>query len=65
MSYKAVRSERSKLIHWVHKDGVDELYDLARDPYEITNVIRKPAYSNERARLYRTLRSLVAEAAGL
>jgi hypothetical protein len=49
----------------VHKDGVDELYDLARDPYEITNVIRKPAYSNERARLYRTLRSLVAEAAGL
>lgn len=65
MSYKAVRTERAKLIHWVHKNGVDELYDLQRDPYEITNVIRKPAYSNERARLYRTLRSLVAEAAGL
>ena len=65
MSYKAVRTERAKLIHWVHKNGVDELYDLRRDPYEITNVIRKPAYSIERARLYRTLRSLVAEAAGL
>jgi arylsulfatase A-like enzyme len=65
MSYKAVRTERAKLIHWVHKEGVDELYDLARDPYEITNVIRKPAYSNVRARLYKTLRTLVAEAAGL
>jgi hypothetical protein len=60
-----VRTERAKLIHWVHKNGVDELYDLQKDPYEITNVIRKPAYSNERARLYRTLRNLVAEAAGL
>jgi hypothetical protein len=65
MSYKAVRSERAKLIHWVHKQGVDELYDLARDPYEITNVIRKPAYGKVRTRLYRELRTLVAEAAGL
>ena len=65
MSYKAVRTERAKLIHWVHKQDVDELYDLARDPYEVRNVIRKPAYSNVRARLYRTLRNLVAEAAGL
>jgi arylsulfatase A-like enzyme len=65
MSYKAVRTEDAKLIHWVHKDGVDELYDLARDPYEIQNVIRKPAYSKVRARLYKELKKLVAEAAGL
>ena len=32
MSYKAVRTERAKLIHWVHKEGVDELYDLAATP---------------------------------
>ena len=65
MSYKAVRTERAKLIHWVHKQGVDELYDLERDPYEIANVISKPAYGKVRARLYKELRMLVAEAAGL
>jgi arylsulfatase A-like enzyme len=65
MSYKAVRSKSAKLIHWVHKEGVDELYDLERDPYEITNVIGKAAYGKVRTRLYRELRKLVAEAAGL
>jgi len=65
MSYKAVRTERAKLIHWVHKEGVDELYDLAADPYEIRNVIKKPAYGKVRTRLYQELRKLVAEAAGL
>jgi len=65
MSYKAVRTERAKLIHWVHKEGVDELYDLARDPYEIRNVIGRPAYGRVRARLYGELRKLVANAAGL
>ena len=65
MSYKAVRTETAKLIHWVHKEGVDELYDLRRDPYEILNLIRRPAYGKVRARLYRELKQLVAEAAGL
>jgi N-acetylglucosamine-6-sulfatase len=65
MSYKAVRTERSKLIHWVHKEGVDELYDLARDPYEMRNVIKKPAYGKVRTRLHNELRKLVATAAGL
>jgi arylsulfatase A-like enzyme len=65
MSYKAVRTERAKLIHWVHKEGVDELYDLGRDPYEISNVIGRAAYGKVRARLYGELRKLVAQAAGL
>jgi arylsulfatase A-like enzyme len=65
MSYKAVRTESAKLIHWVHKEGVDELYDLERDPYEITNVIGRSAYGKVRARLYTELRKLVAQAAGL
>jgi N-acetylglucosamine-6-sulfatase len=65
MTYKAVRTERSKLIHWVHKEGMDELYDLARDPYEITNVIGQPAYRETVAELRMKLRSLVAEAVGL
>jgi N-acetylglucosamine-6-sulfatase len=65
MSYKAVRTERHKLIHWVHKDGVDELYDLERDPYEMTNVIGDAAYADARRRLVKELRRLVAESVGL
>ena len=65
MSYKAVRTGRHKLIHWVHKQGVDELYDLERDPYELINVIGKPRYARVRKDLVRELRRLVAEAVGL
>jgi arylsulfatase A-like enzyme len=65
MSYKAVRTERHKLVHWVHKEGVDELYDLERDPYEITNLIRDPAYAPVRAQLAEELRRLVAASVGL
>jgi len=65
MSYKAVRTERAKLIHWLHKDGVDELYDLERDPYEIENRIADPAYAASRKDLAKKLRLLVAESLGL
>jgi len=65
MTYKAVRTEQAKLIHWVHKEGMDELYDLVRDPYEITNVIAQPAYRETVAELRTKLRNLVAEAVGL
>jgi N-acetylglucosamine-6-sulfatase len=63
MSYKAIRTEREKLIHWIHKDGVDELYDLVEDPYEMTNVIAsRPGAARG---LRRQLRRLVADAVGL
>jgi len=68
MTYKAVRTDRHKYIHWVNrgKDGeFDELYDLDRDPYEITNVIKRPAYRGVRDRLRRELRRLTAEALGM
>ena len=65
MTYKAVRTEQAKLIHWVHKEGMDELYDLERDPYEITNLIRQPEYRETVVELRTKLRSLVAEAVGL
>ena len=65
MTYKAVRTERSKLIHWVNRDGVDELYDLDADPYELTNLVSHPAHAAERDVLRRELARLVAEAVGL
>jgi arylsulfatase A-like enzyme len=65
MTYKAVRTERAKLIHWVSRDGVDELYDLAADPYELANLIDDPARARERDDLRRELARLVVEALGL
>jgi arylsulfatase A-like enzyme len=65
MSYKAVRTERAKLIHWVHREGVDELYDLEKDPYEIENRIGDPAYTKLKTSLQKELRKLVAESVGL
>jgi arylsulfatase A-like enzyme len=68
MTYKAVRTERYKYIRWVSRarDGeLDELYDLAKDPYEIRNVVGKQAYRATRDRLRRELRRLAAAVLGL
>jgi arylsulfatase A-like enzyme len=43
MGYKAVRSRRWKYIHYLELNGMDELYDLKTDPFEMTNVIDQPA----------------------
>jgi hypothetical protein len=34
-----VRSERWKYIHYTELQGMDELYDLVKDPYEMRNTI--------------------------
>ncbi|MCG6875611.1 MAG: sulfatase-like hydrolase/transferase, partial [Betaproteobacteria bacterium] len=68
MTYKAVRTERYKYIRWINRgrDGeLDELYDLDRDPFEITNLAQRPAQRATRERLRRELRRLHGEAAGL
>jgi len=68
MTYKAVRTDRHKYIRWVNRgrDGeLDELYDLERDPYELTNLARRPAQRPLRERLQRELRRLTTDALGL
>ena len=43
MTYKAVRTDRYKYIHWVNRGRtgeLDELYDLDRDPFELDNLNR-------------------------
>ena len=68
MTYKAIRTDRHKYIHWVNRGQageLDELYDLERDPYEVKNVISSPAYRAVRKKLQRDLRSLVADALAL
>jgi hypothetical protein len=68
MSYKAVRTDRYKLIHWVNRgdDGeLDELFDLERDPYEMKNLIDDPACAEIRRQLRAELARLVAASVGL
>ena len=68
MTYKAVRTDRHKLIHWVNRGKageLDELYDLERDPYELKNLIRHKSSAPVREKLRRELRGLVTQALGL
>jgi len=42
MGYQAVRTDCWKYIHYTDLEGMDELYDLESDPYEIENVLGAP-----------------------
>jgi N-acetylglucosamine-6-sulfatase len=68
MTYKAVRTDRHKYIHWVNrgKSGeLDELYDLESDPWELKNLIKSRTQARVRSNLRRELRRLVYEAVSL
>jgi N-acetylglucosamine-6-sulfatase len=39
MGYQAVRTTRYKYIHYVELPGMDELYDLEADPFELNNLM--------------------------
>ena len=60
MGYKAVRTDRYKYIEYADLDGVDELYDLQDDPYELHNVIDDEGaavvLADMKAELHRLLR---------
>jgi N-acetylglucosamine-6-sulfatase len=42
MGYEAVRTERFKYIHYKELPGMDELYDLETDPFEMDNLAGSP-----------------------
>jgi N-acetylglucosamine-6-sulfatase len=42
MGYRAIRTERWKFIRYVELEGMDELYDLKSDPYEMRNLAGNP-----------------------
>ena len=35
-----MRTDRWKYIHYTELEGMDELYDLKADPYEMNNLIK-------------------------
>lgn len=65
MDYKAVRTDRYKLIHWIQYPNERELYDLANDPYEMENLVNDPAHAEVLSALEAEMARLVAEAVGI
>jgi len=61
MGYKAVRTDRYKYIRYEDLDDMDELYDLAGDPYELRNVIEDPRYADVRSEMDAELNRLLEE----
>ena len=55
-----MRTDRWKYIHYVDLEGMDELYDLEADPYEITNLIGDPDVQPELKKLQQELERLLA-----
>ena len=39
MGYRALRTERYKYIRYTDLEGMNELYDLAADPFELKNIV--------------------------
>ena len=64
MGYDAVRGERYKYVRYRELSGMDELYDLESDPYEMTNLIddarSAPALARMKAELQRLIRAAPA-----
>lgn len=59
MGYKAVRTDRHKYIDYLELEGMNELYDLQADPYELTNVIGDPAYADTLVMMKAELQTLL------
>lgn len=58
MGYDAVRTERHKYVRYRELQGMDELYDLERDPYELSNLIGSAAHAALRESLQKELERL-------
>ena len=61
MGYKAVRNQRWKYIHYLELDGMDELYDLKADPFELKNLAGEPGAQARLAGMKRELARLLKE----
>jgi arylsulfatase A-like enzyme len=55
-TYCAVRSETATYV--LYKNGVQEFYDLTKDPFQLTNQARNPAYASSLAAMRSRLRAL-------
>jgi N-acetylglucosamine-6-sulfatase len=61
MGYRAVRTLDWKYIHYVELEGMDELYDLRADPFELKNLIDQPDAQQALAKLKLELQRLLKD----
>lgn len=59
MGYQAIRNGQWKYIRYTDLEGMDELYDLKHDPYEMQNVIDRDEVQTTRDQLDRQLNDLL------
>ncbi len=45
--FYGVRTKTMKYVRWYGNEQCEELYDLANDPHELTNVVADPAYREQ------------------
>jgi hypothetical protein len=60
MGYDAVRDERYKFVRYRELEGMNELYDLQQDPFELQNLIGSASSSALRRRMEGELDMLLA-----
>jgi N-acetylglucosamine-6-sulfatase len=60
-TWQAVRTERWKYIRYTELEGMDELYDLQADPYEMKNLIGEQSARDAAAAMKKELDRLVME----
>ena len=63
MGYKAVRTRKWKYIRYIDLVGMDELYNLEHDPYEMNNVINEPQARTALAEMKGELKTLMEQTA--
>ena len=61
MGYKAVRNQRYKYIHYTDLEGMNELYDLVSDPYELHNIISDPKMAGTLKEMKKELNRLLEQ----
>jgi N-acetylglucosamine-6-sulfatase len=60
MGYDAVRTERHKFIRYRELPGMEELYDLEQDPFELTNLANVPAAAGVRRQMETELERVIS-----
>ena len=61
MGYVAARTSQHKYISYRELQGMDELYDLDKDPYEQTNIIDRSVARETRQKMEAELRQLIEQ----
>jgi arylsulfatase A-like enzyme len=61
MGYKAVRNQRDKYIQYTDMAGMNELYDLQNDPYELHNIIDDTTMAKLRKEMQKELKRLLEQ----